>query len=215
MRLRTRQRRLVLAALLLSGLMLAVVPVVTSVLSPMVGYVCVLAVYWVCFCIPVSVIYGRGPTRVAIGLSAAKPWVFATALALPVLVFFAAKPTSWVGSEPGILALAVICALINGPLEELAWRRSFRANSDDSLAYELLGLGLFTLWHVPLYFSQGVSFDHGALGLIGGALVLGAAWTFMTRASDSVGWPMLSHALVNVAAFLPFFATNFTAQGLQ
>ncbi|WP_421724441.1 type II CAAX prenyl endopeptidase Rce1 family protein [Bauldia sp.] len=198
-----------MAALLLSALMAVIVPFVTSVFSPLVGYVGVLIIYWVCFCIPVAAIFGRGPKRISVGLRATKPWIPVAALALPVVVFFAAGPMRWIGSEPAILALAVTCALINGPLEELAWRRSFRANSDDSLPYEVLGLGLFTLWHVPLFFSNGVSFDHGAVGLIGGALLMGAVWTVMTRAGNSVGWPMVSHALVNTAAFLPFFAMNF------
>ena len=210
MRLSTRQVGLVLAALLLSALMLAVVPLITNVFSPLVGYVCVLAIYWAYFCVPVSVLYGRGSTHVSFGLSTTQPWLAALALVLPAAVFVAAGTMSWVGAGPGILALAVMCAFINGPLEELAWRRTFRANSAGSLPYELLGLGLFTLWHVPLYFSAGVSFDHGAVGLIGGGFVLGAVWTFMTRASDSIGWPMVSHALVNVAAFVPFFAANFS-----
>lgn len=211
MQFTTRQLSLALAALLLSGLMLAVVPMVTNAFSPVVGYVGVLTIYWACFCVPVALIFGRGPRRVAVSLSATKRWIPATALALPAIVFVAAGPTTWIAADPAILALAVICALINGPLEELAWRRAFRANSGNRLAYELLGLGLFTLWHVPLYLSEGISFDHGALGLIGGAFVLGIPWLFMTRASDSVGWPMLSHALVNVAAFLPFFAANFAS----
>lgn len=189
--------------------MLAIVPFVTSVLDPLVGYVCILAIYWVCFCIPVSLVYGRAPTRVAISLSAPNRWIPATALALPLMVFVAAGPMSWLQSEAYLLLLAVVCALVNGPLEELAWRRSFRANSNNRLSYELLGLGLFTLWHVPLYLSRDVSFQHGALGLIGGALFLGAVWTFMTRASNSVGWPLVSHTLVNVAGFVPLFAANF------
>ena len=209
MRFTSRQLRLVLAALLLSVLMSAVVPIVTDTSRPLVGYVSVLAIYWVCFCIPVSVVFGSGVTRVAFSLRAGRPWIPAVALTLPVIVFFAAKPTSWIGSDPGILVLAVICAVINGPLEELAWRRTFRANSANSLSYELLGLGLFTLWHVPLCFSKGVAFDHGAVGLVGGALLLGAVWALMTRQSDSIAWPMVSHVLVNVSAFLAFFAVNF------
>ena len=206
----SRRIGLVLAALIISGLMLAVVPFVTNVFGPLAGFVCVLTIYWVCFCIPISVIYGRGPTHVEISPSATKPWIAGTALALPVFVFLAAEPISWLGFEPGILAVAVICALINGSLEELAWRRTFRASSDNDLSYELLGLGLFTLWHLPLYFSESVSFDHGAVGLMGGALVSGAVWTFMTRASDSIGWPIVSHTLVNIAAFPPLFASNFS-----
>ncbi len=211
MRLTTRQLGLVAAALVLSGAMLAVVPLVTGALDPLVGYVCVLAIYWAFFCVPIAVVYGRGSRHVAIGLSAAKPWLVVGALALPLLVYFAANPEGRVEYGSGVLALAVVCASINGPFEELAWRRTFRANSDGRLSYELLGLGLFTLWHVPLYLSKGVYFDHGAVGLIGGALFLGAVWTFMTRAGDSVGWPMVSHALVNLAAFLPFFAANVPA----
>jgi len=189
--------------------MFVIVPLVTGTMNPLAGYVAVLAIYWIGFCVPTALIYGHGPTRVTVSLKAGNPWIPAIALALPVLVLFAANPVSWPEAEPHILALAVICALINGPLEEFAWRRSFRAHSNGRLGYELLGLGLFTLWHVPLYFSKGVSFDYGAAGLVGGALVLGAVWVFMTRASDSIGWPIVSHTLINIAAFLPFFATGF------
>lgn len=205
----TRRNSLLLAALLLSALMFVLVPLVTEALSPLAGYVGVLSIYWIGFCVPVSLVYGRGPARVTVSLETGKAWIPITGLALPVLVLLAANPMSWLGADPPILALAAVCALINGPLEEFAWRRSFRANSNGRLAYELLGLGLFTLWHVPLYFSKGVSFDYGAAGLVGGALILGAVWTLMTRLSDSIGWPVVSHTLLNVAAFLPFFATNF------
>ena len=209
MRLTKPQRSLVFAALLLFVLMFAIVPLVTNALNPLPGYVGVLAIYWIGFCIPIAVMYGRGPKRVTLSLRTTKWWLPTIAIGLPVLVFFLAGPGNWLGSELQILALAVVCALINGPLEELAWRRTFRANSNDSLAFELLGLGLFTLWHVPLSLSEGVSFDPGPIALIGGAFVIGAFFTWMTRASDSVGWPIVSHALVNIAAFLPFFATNF------
>lgn len=189
--------------------MLAIVPSVTDMFSPMVGYISVLAIYWIGFCLPVALFYGQGSKRVTVSIKAPKLWIFALALALPVLVCIAANPARWVMTAPTLVGIAIICALINGPLEELAWRRPFRANSDGRFSFELLGLGLFTMWHVPLYFSKGVSFDHGALGLVGGAFILGAVWTFMTRASDSVGWPMVSHALVNVMAFIPMFVMNF------
>lgn len=206
-----RRRYLVLAGLGLTLVMSVTVPLLTRALGPMTGYLSVLALYWVVFCIPVSVLFGSGPDRVGIDLRWSPGWIGATALALPAAVLIATGPGRWIGAQPGILAVAGLSALINGPLEELAWRRTFRANSEGRLAFELLGLGLFTLWHVPLYFSKGVSFDHGAMGLVGSSLLLGAVWTVMTRRSDSVGWPMVSHALVNVAAFLPFFATNFSA----
>ncbi|MEO1202446.1 MAG: CPBP family glutamic-type intramembrane protease [Pseudomonadota bacterium] len=203
-----RQRKLVIAAALLVCLMFPVVLLTTSVLSPVVGYVCVLAVYWVFFCLPVSVVFGRGPDRVPVNLVKRPWWVSAVALALPVAVFFAAGPTTWLRADRTVLLLAVGCALINAPLEELAWRRSFRANSGSKLWFELLGLALFALWHVPLFFSRGIEFDHGFAGLVGGAFALGTVWVLLTRVSHSVGWPIVSHVLVNTAAFVPFFAAN-------
>lgn len=209
MPLTTRQLRLVLAGILLTGSMLVFVPLVTTGLGPLAGYVCVLTIYWVCFCIPVAVLFGRGPNRIAARLDATPRWIPVTAFALPVIVLLAANPAGWMGLKPAILALAFLCALVNGPLEEMAWRRTFRANSNNGLSFELLGLGLFTLWHVPLYFSRGISFDFGAVGLVGGALVMGAIWTKMTCAGNSVGWPIVSHTLVNIVAFPQLFAGNF------
>lgn len=210
MRLTTRQLGLVSAGILLTASMLALVPLVTSGLPPLLGYVSVLTIYWVCFCLPTAVLFGRGPNHVPLSLNAGQRWIFVAALALPVMVMVG-TPTNWIGSEPAILVLAILCALVNGPLEELAWRRTYRANSNGNLSFELLGLGLFTLWHVPLYFSKGVSFDYGAVGLVGGALVLGVVWTCITRRSNSVGWPIVSHTLVNIVAFPSLFATNFAS----
>ena len=206
----SNRRRLVLAGLLLTPAMAVVVPTATRVLGPLQGYLAVMALYWVGYCIPVALLFGRGSRRVRVTLARSPAWIVITSIALPVAVLIAARPAMWTGPTPGVVAPALMTALINGPLEELAWRRTFRANSDGDLSYELLGLTLFTVWHVPLYFAEGVTFDHGLLGLVGGSLVLGSVWTGMTRWSDSVGWPVVSHTLVNAAAFLPLFAAGFS-----
>lgn len=211
MRFSKRQKKLLLSAVFLSGVMMAAVPFVTNALGPLFGYLGVFALYWICFCIPVAIFFGEGEARVRFSLSANPVWIPAVAVALPVGVFLGADTLGWIGVEISMVTLAVGCALINGPLEELAWRRTFRANSGGRLSFELAGLFLFTLWHVPLYFSKGVSFDHGATGLIGGALMLGAIWTVLTRKSNSIGWPIVSHTLVNIAGFIPLFALNFAA----
>ncbi len=210
MRVSPRQLTLLLTAFGFCSLMFAIVPAVTGRFDPLVGYIAVLAIYWVGFCVPVSWVFRRGSIQVSTRLGMPKKWIPAVAIAVPVVVFIVSNTMSAFDSRWDLLALSAICALINGPLEEIAWRRTFRANSDGRLSYELLGLGLFTLWHVPLYFCRGVSFDYGAVGLIGGALLLGVVWTFMTRAANSVGWPMVSHTLVNLAAFPTFFAMNFS-----
>lgn len=204
-----RQFQLLGAASFLSVVMLFAVPALTRALGPLHGYLSVFVLYWLGYCLPVALIVGRGDRQVGLTLGARPLWIPVLALGLPVGVLIGAGTLGALAIPPALLALAIGSALVNGPLEELAWRRPFRANSGGHLSFELIGLFLFTLWHVPLYFAEGIAFDHGALGLIGGALMLGAVWTAMTRAGDAVGWPMLSHMLVNVAAFIPLFAMNF------
>lgn len=204
----TQVKLIVCASAIVVG-MLIVVPLVTSALSPLTGYLCVFAIYWTCCCIPLAAKFRDGNTNVSLGLRNSPIWVPIIAIILPIAVSFGAGTFEMLDAQINLIALAVLCALINGPLEELAWRRTFRANSEGSMVFEMVGLGLFTLWHVALYQSQGIAFDHGALGLIGGAFGLALVWTFLTRTNNSVGWPMLSHALVNTAGFIPLFVTNF------
>lgn len=204
-----RQKALVVATLLLTCTMLLVVPVVTGSMRPLFGFLSVLAIYWMCFCVPIAFLFGHGHIRVSWRLKTSECWVPVAALALPAGVSLVAKPWIDMSSDPLVPGLAVICALINGPLEEMAWRRPFRANSGDSVRFELLGLGLFTLWHVPLYLSVGITFEYGVFGLLGGAFFAGVVWILMTRRTGSIGWPCVSHTLVNLAAFIPLFAANF------
>lgn len=205
-----RQMGLLISAGLLSVIMMFVVPVLTGALPELIGYLSVFAVYWVCFCIPVAIIYGKGKTPVGLDLNVSPYWVPVIAIVLPIAVFIGADALAGFEASAMLIALSIGAAFINGPLEELAWRRTFRANSEGRVSFEVIGLFFFTLWHVPLYFSKGVSFDHGALGLIGGALMLGAVWMVLARASNSIGWPIVSHTLVNVAGFIPMFAANFS-----
>lgn len=203
-----RQLNLILAAVLLSAISMAAVPLITRQWPGLTGLLCVFAVYWVCYCIPVAIFFREGDTPVRIDLKGVPYVIPAVAIALPVGVAYGAGTIDWMRAEPAIVALAVGAALLNGSLEELAWRRPFRANSGGRISFELIGLFLFTLWHVPLYLAEGVSFDRGAIGLVGGSLMLGAVWMVMTRSSNSVGWPIASHILVNIAGFIPLFALH-------
>lgn len=204
-----RQIRLVFSAAMLIVAMAFIVPSVSMRFEPLMGYIAVLAIYWIGFCLPVAVIFGHGGRSVSFSIKQAPLWGPVTALGLPVLVALGAGLFALDRPQASLIAIAMGVALINGPLEELAWRRTFRAHSGGALRFELLGLLLFTAWHVSLLATHGVDFDHGALGLVGGAAMLGGVWVVITRATNSVGWPMMSHALVNMAAFIPHFHQNF------
>lgn len=202
------QRRLVACGVLLIAVVSVVVPAISNAAGFLFGYVGVLAIYWVFFCIPVAVKYAGRRSSVSYSLKDTPILVIVLALALPVAVFFAAGTASALSGNLAIVMLAVVVGLIKGPLEELAWRRAYRANSNDSPWFELFGVCMFTLWHIPLLLHHGVTYDFGVVGLVGGVFFMGLIWSLLTRATGSVGWPMISHALVNIAAFIPFFAMN-------
>ena len=204
-----RQISLVAYASVMIAVMAVIVPIVSAQLDPLLGYVSVLTIYWIGFCLPVAIVFRRGARQVDYSIQVRPHWVPALALGLPVMVALAAGSLTLDKPQVSLILIAIVVALINGPLEELAWRRTFRANSGGMFAIEFLGLLLFAGWHVPLLLTQDVSFDHGAVGLVGGAALLGAVWLLITRKTNSVGWPMISHAFVNIAAFVPHFHQNF------
>ena len=208
----SRQLKLVGVSLFLVLAMSLVVGSLTSMLGPLWGYLAVFAIYWIGFCLPVAAVFGRGPEKVSLTLGTSIFWVPIVALGLPVAAALGGGLLSLDEFPYSIVVLGLIAAAINGPLEELAWRRSFRANSGGRLGFELLGLALFVLWHVPLLQSAGVSFDGGAMGLVGGAAALGAVWMVIVRVTNSVGWAMLSHGLLNAAVFVPHYVSNFATQ---
>ncbi|WP_227267778.1 CPBP family glutamic-type intramembrane protease [Roseobacter weihaiensis] len=186
-------------------LMSFVVPPLSQTIAFPYGYVAILAIYWICYCIPAAILFAGKSPPVSARLSGARWFVIAGALALPVLVFWAAGTGHAVSGHVEFVVLAILVGAINGPLEEFAWRRPYRSNSFGSFGFEGVGLLMFTLWHVPLLYYAGVSYDFGAIGLLGGAFAMGFIWLKLTRVSGSVGWPAVSHALVNAAAFIPFF----------
>ena len=71
-----------------------------------------------------------------------------------------------------------------------------------------LGWALFTLWHVPLALSVGITFDHGAVALIGGAALLGLFWTWIAWRTGSVFYVSIAHGLTNIFAFWVLFDRN-------
>lgn len=209
--LRADQRRLLIASIALCAVLLVLVPLVLSRLPAFWGYHLTLALYWVGFCLPVARRYGglrpqlwgldlRGRAAIIVPLLLAVQCaaVFAGAL-VPALPQLAA----------GELGLAVLIALINGPLEEAAWRGAYVSTFSDR---PLLGYGLssalFALWHVPLALVAGVTFPGGPLALVGGAAGLGLLWGAIAWRTGRIGWVAIAHSITNIFAFSGLNAVN-------
>jgi membrane protease YdiL (CAAX protease family) len=206
------QIALVLHALLLIAAMTVLVPALTSALGGPPGYLLSLCLYWLGFCLPVIILHvrGRHGPRLYSETLAWRDWFIPGLLLLQVgtIGLVAVVPnTSLLTTHAAMLAALV--AVINGPLEEIAWRGGFLTRFADRprLGF-VLGLLLFTAWHAPLALSHGIVFDGGWVALVGGAAGLGLLWSWIAWRTGSVFWVGIAHVLTNFMAFWVLFDAN-------
>lgn len=198
-------RRLALVALVAIPLLWLVFRVTTTTFQPLAGYVLGLCIYWLFLAI--TVFFATTPadrSRLLTARSAA--WPVTALCILPVLVL-GVPGMAALHLLPVILLPAIaVAALVNGFLEELFWRGALvPAPSPPEAALAVL---IFALWHVALLAAQGITLTGGPATLLLGAAFLGSIWMTARLQTGSVGLSALSHAGVNLFAFILFVADN-------
>lgn len=206
------QIALVLHALALTAALVFIVPELTGTFGGPQGYLLSLCVYWLGFCIPVIALHVRGKRspRLFSEKLAWRDWWVPGFLLLQVggVALLAFVPNTAVLTTHAAM-LAGLVAVINGPLEEVAWRGGFMTRFADRPRLGFgLGWLLYTAWHLPLLLSHGIVFDGGWMALIGGAAVLGLLWSWIAWRTGSVFWTAIAHALTNVITFWVLFDHN-------
>lgn len=206
------QIALVLHALVLIAVLACAVPALTLAFGGPRGYLAALALYWLGFCVPViyfHVRHRRG-SRLYSERLAWRDWFVPLLLLLQVavvaLVIFV--PNTAILTTHAAMLAAVI-ALINGPMEEVAWRGGFMTRFADRprLGF-VLSLVLSTVWHAPLTLSHGIVIPGGWLALLGGAAALGMIWTWLAWRTGSIFWTTLAHVLASTISLWVLFDTN-------
>lgn len=206
-----RQLALLLHAMALPLAMWVIVPTLTATLGGPAGYLLTLMLYWLGFCLPVIAIHvWRQRGALFSEKLAWRDWWVPGLLLLQVgaTAIAAFVPnTAMLTTHAAMLAAGV--SLINGPLEETAWRGGFmRTFADRPRLGFWLGWLLYTAWHAPLLLSHGIVFDGGWTVLIGGAAALGLFWSWIAWRTGSVFWVAIAHALTNVITFWVLFDHN-------
>lgn len=203
---------LVLHALALIAAMVVLVPALTTALGGPSGYLLVLCLYWLGFCLPVIACHVRGggePLLLSEQL-AWRDWFVPVLLLLQVgvVALIAFVPNTAVLTTHAAM-LAGLVAVINGPLEEIAWRGAFLTRFATRPASGFwLGWLLYTGWHLPLLLSHGIVFDGGWAALMGGAAALGLLWSWIAWRTGSVFWTAIAHTLTNAITFWVLFDHN-------
>lgn len=202
---------LVLHALALIGAMAVLVPRVTAIDGPS-GYLLALSLYWLIFCIPVIAlhVWEQRDSQLFSERLRWRDWFIPGLLLIQVgvIVLVAFVPNTAILTTQGAM-LALLVGVINGPLEEAAWRGGFMtAFRNRPILGFWLGWLLFTAWHIPLALSHDIVFDGGWPALVGGAAALGLFWSWIAWRTGSVFWVSIAHALTNIITFWVLFNAN-------
>lgn len=198
-------RRLALAALAAIPVLAVVFYVLTRALTPLWGYALGLCIYWV-FLATALFVSTSASDRARL-LTAQPAGRLITLLCILPVVGLGLFAMDALGALPPIMLVAIaVCAIVNGFLEELFWRGALVPDPTPGIA--ALAVGLFTAWHVALLTSEGITLTGGAFGLLMGSALLGTIWMAARLYSGTVGLSALSHAGVNLFAFIQLAADN-------
>jgi membrane protease YdiL (CAAX protease family) len=207
-----RQLSLIAAGIALVAVLLVGVPLVTPSFAPAWGFVLVLAAYWALFCIPVSLIFIAPTDRsrlFSLRVERRELWLLGLLGVQIAGVFFGALWPHLGALSATAIGLGVVVGLLNGTLEELAWRGAYLSTfRDKPLLGFAAGWVLFTLWHIPLSMTAGMVFEGGPLMLIGSSAGLGLLWSAVAFRTGSLAYVVPAHILTNAMAFSVLFASN-------
>ena len=206
-------RRLLLLALsaALTPVMFVLVPWLMTDLGPRIGFLSVFCIYWFLFCLPMGLVFqGVGNAKGRLSFALGKHnWVPKAVLVQTGIVMAAAwivlpESIPWVS-----IPIAIAFGLVNGFSEEFFWRGAYLAEGRGVLWFQTLGVVLFGLWHIPIAFAPGITYEGGPVALLSGALALGVFWSVIANKTGSTGWNTVSHIMTNIMTAVGFMATNF------
>jgi membrane protease YdiL (CAAX protease family) len=198
-------RRLALIALAAIPVLAALFYLLTRALTPLWGYALGLCLYWV-FLATLLLVSTTSTDRAQL-LTAQPAGRLITLLCILPVLGLGLFTMDALGALPPIMLVGIaVCAVLNGFLEELFWRGALVPDPTPGIA--ALAVGLFTGWHLALLTAHGITLTGGAFGLLMGAAALGTIWMAARLYSGTVGLSALSHAGVNLFAFIQLAADN-------
>lgn len=177
----------------------------TRLLTPLWGYALGLCLYWV-FLATTLALTTTALDRAQLLTARPAGRLITTLCVAPVIVLGPFAMGS-LGTLPSIMLVGIaVCAILNGFLEELFWRGALVPVPSPGNA--AAAVTLFTAWHLALLTAYGITVPGGGFGLLLGAALLGTIWMAARLYSGTVGLSALSHAAVNLFAFIMLAAEN-------
>lgn len=197
--------------------MLLLMPFLTGNIGKTAGYVTGFCIYWLIFCLPVSVYCSGGFSKLReiyrqkSNISATRKTIYYVLALIPcIATFFAVFKNISPIAGFQVLIIALVFGIINGTLEEMFWRGIFNKIFNDHLILAYLYPSLFFgIWHIALCFANGIVYQGGAPSLVGGSLFMGLLWGIAAYKTKSVKIVTAAHITTNFFAFTGLIYQNW------
>ncbi len=179
--------------------------------SPFESYILGLLGYWLCLVVTVFLLVKKDRELIskvlALIANSKKSSISVLAFIPVILVFIVAIIPSIEQLTIRVVICSTILGIYNGLIEELFWRGITIIKSDGSLLFVVCSTVLFGIYHFA-YLVLSLTYQGGALALVGGALVMGIIWLTVSLKTKSITASIIAHQIVNIMAFSSLFILN-------
>ena len=196
--------------------MLFLMPYLTIKFGRTAGFIAGFCIYWFVFCLPVCVYSSGGTGRLKeiyhqCFTSTTKKKGYGLLALIPcVATFFAVfKATAPIAGYQ-VLVIALVFALINGTIEEMFWRGIFNQIFKENLFWAYIyPTVFFGIWHIAVYFANGIVYQGGFFSLVGGSFFMGFLWGLAAYKTKSIKVVTAAHIVTNFFAFTGLIYQNW------
>ncbi len=179
--------------------------------SPFESYILGLLGYWLYLVITVFILVKKDRELISKALSlinnSKKSSITVLAFIPVILVFVVAIVPSIEQLTIRVVICSIILGIYNGLIEELFWRGITIIKSDGSFLFVAYSTVIFGIYHFA-YLVLPLTYQGGALALVGGALVMGIIWMTVSLKTKSIAASIFAHQIVNIMAFSSLFILN-------
>jgi membrane protease YdiL (CAAX protease family) len=105
--------------------------------------------------------------------------------------------------------IILVLSIINGTIEEIYWRGLYlRKYKEKPYIILIVSTLLFALMHLSFLAIEGMTYKGGVFALVGGALVMGLLWSYISLKLNTIRYCIAGHIFVNIFAFTGLFVEN-------
>lgn len=174
-----------------------------------VGYIVPYGIYLLCLLIGI-ILFGKNHNKIIKQAYKCNLSYYILAFIPAIATFFVAFVPTFKHLTIEVFIITLIYAILNGTLEELFWRLTYNKVFKKNLIFAyIIPTIIFSCWHFALLGAVGITYEGGALALVGGASIMGLIWGLVMYRTQNIHIVIMAHILTNFFAFSQLIYQNW------